>query len=107
MPTTSVVQSTVPVVLTEPTPDINFDLLTPLSPVASMTVVVDTNVLQIGWPLAGISSDVPIYLTTKAPELRSAPWPPPWFSSIRSARTDTSERTEDILRAEFGRNGNR
>jgi hypothetical protein len=30
-------------------------------------------------------------------------WPPPWFGSIQSARTDTAARTEDILRAGFGR----
>jgi hypothetical protein len=34
-------------------------------------------------------------------------WPPSWFGSIRSARTDTSARTEEILRAEFGRDDHR
>ena len=29
-------------------------------------------------------------------------WPPPWFGSIGSDATDTAERTEEILRAEFG-----
>ncbi len=30
-----------------------------------------------------------------------AAWPPSWFGSIRAARSDTAERTEDILAAEF------
>jgi hypothetical protein len=34
-------------------------------------------------------------------------WPPPWFGSIRSARTDTAARTEEILRAGFGRDDHR
>jgi|HubBroStandDraft_6_1064221.scaffolds.fasta_scaffold1032010_1 hypothetical protein len=34
-------------------------------------------------------------------------WPPAWFGSIRSARTDTAARTEEILRAGFGRDDHR
>jgi hypothetical protein len=34
-------------------------------------------------------------------------WPPSWFSSIRSERTDTADRTEEILRAELGRDDHR
>jgi len=30
-------------------------------------------------------------------------WPPAWFGSIRAGRDDTSERVDDILRAEYGR----
>jgi hypothetical protein len=36
-----------------------------------------------------------------------AGWPPSWFGSIRSARTDTAARTEEILRAGFGRDDHR
>ena len=34
-------------------------------------------------------------------------WPPAWFGSIRSSRTDTAARTKEILRAEFGRDDHR
>lgn len=30
-------------------------------------------------------------------------WPPSWVGSIRAGRPDTSERVEDILAEEFGR----
>jgi hypothetical protein len=32
-------------------------------------------------------------------------WPPSWFGSIRSARTDTAGSTEAVLREGFGRPG--
>lgn len=34
-------------------------------------------------------------------------WPPSWFGSIVSARMDTAARTEEILRAGFGRDDHR
>lgn len=34
-------------------------------------------------------------------------WPPSWFGSIRSERTDISARTREILRDEFGRDDHR
>ena len=30
-------------------------------------------------------------------------WPPPWIGSFDSAESDLGERSEEILRAEFGR----
>lgn len=37
-----------------------------------------------------------------APE-PSSTWPPPWFGSIRSGRTDTASRVDEILAEGFGR----
>jgi hypothetical protein len=33
----------------------------------------------------------------------AAPWPPPWFGSITSGRSDTSNRVDEILAEGFGR----
>jgi hypothetical protein len=30
-------------------------------------------------------------------------WPPPWFGAVRSARTDTSVRVDELLADGFGR----
>ena len=35
--------------------------------------------------------------------MTGASWPPSWFGSITTDQTDTAERTEEILAAEFGR----
>jgi hypothetical protein len=35
---------------------------------------------------------------SEAPE-----WPPPWFGAITSARSDTSERVDELLANGFGR----
>ncbi|MGQ0466568.1 MAG: hypothetical protein ACT4QG_14740 [Sporichthyaceae bacterium] len=37
-----------------------------------------------------------------APE-PSAAWPPAWFGSIRSGRTDTAARVDELLAEGFGR----
>ena len=34
--------------------------------------------------------------------MTGASWPPSWFGSITTDQTDTAERTEEILSAEFG-----
>ena len=33
----------------------------------------------------------------------SSTWPPPWFGSIRSGRSDTASRVDEILAEGFGR----
>lgn len=33
----------------------------------------------------------------------SGTWPPSWFGSVEGSRPDIAQRSEDILRAEFGR----
>jgi hypothetical protein len=35
--------------------------------------------------------------TSKAPE-----WPPPWFGAITAARSDTSERVDELFAEGFG-----
>ena len=30
-------------------------------------------------------------------------WPPPWFGAIKSGRSDTSERVDELLAEGFGR----
>ncbi len=30
-------------------------------------------------------------------------WPPPWFGAVKSCRTDTSERVDELLAEGFGR----
>lgn len=52
-------------------------------------------------------SELSIFLPTGPSEARPIRRPPSWFGSITSSRTDTAERTEEILRAEFGQDDHR
>jgi hypothetical protein len=54
-----------------------------------------------------IAQGVPVLVIGASPPEPDDDWPPSWFGSIQSARTDTSARTEEILRAELGRNDHR
>jgi hypothetical protein len=69
-------------------------------------IILDTNVGFLSWTARESLTEPSAYLSTES-MARSRSWPPPWFGSIRSARTDTARRTEEILSTEFGRNGNR
>lgn len=107
MPTTSAAEFATLLTAAGTDGDISFDLSTLVSSTTPMAVVADTNAILLSWPVTEASSDVAIYVPVERPGPRSAPWPPSWFSSIQAARADTSERTEEILSTEFGRNGNR
>jgi len=37
------------------------------------------------------------------PEVSTAPWPPPWFGSITSGRTDIARNVDKYLAEGFGR----
>lgn len=108
MPTTSVAESIIPLAVAGTTGDISFNLSTLVSSARSTAVVLDASAtILFSWPAVGASSDVAIYVPVEPSRPRSASWPPPWFSSVRATRADTSERTEEILSAEFGRNDSR
>jgi hypothetical protein len=107
MPTASAAALAIPLESAGTEGDISFNVSTLVSSTSSIAIVVDTNAIRLTWPVTEAPSDVAIYVPMGRPEPRSAPWPPSWFSSVQAARTDTSERTEEILSNEFGRNGNR
>jgi hypothetical protein len=108
MPTTSGTESIIPLAVAGTTGDISFNLSMLVSSAGSTAIVLDASAaLLLSWPAVGASSDVAIYVPVEPSRPRSAPWPPPWFSSVRAARADTAERTEEILSAEFGRNDSR
>jgi hypothetical protein len=48
--------------------------------------------------LAAMAEVQRLVAASKAPE-----WPPPWFSAITSARSDTSERVDASFAEGFGR----
>jgi hypothetical protein len=71
-----------------------------ISTTAYVTLVAVPNNREVAW--ANIRRGV-----KRISAERNEAWPPPWFGSIRSARTDTAARTEEILRAGFGRDDHR
>jgi hypothetical protein len=102
MPTPSAVNASVSVATTGTPEDISMPLAA--SATEPMAVIFDTSAPSFYWPITEVSSGFQIFFSTELPERRPASWPPPWFSSIRSDRTDTAQRTEEILSTEFGRN---
>lgn len=75
----------------------------PTSNVAVVTISRDRDSAWVNQEFAWVSERRPVE-TVAQPD---KDWPPRWFSSIRSERTDTAARTEEILRAEFGRDDHR
>jgi hypothetical protein len=52
-------------------------------------------------PEEQLASALALLRARKSQEPR--PWPPRWFGAVRSRRTDTAERAEEVLRDGFGR----